>query len=221
MKGNIIIILFTLLVNCYGSDGDPGSTTYCRTIDGSSVFFDKKCEPRNEFLTQILSSPAVLRCLIPGRVVEIATNICYSSETLGIFYEITQTGDAMKYSRLNGNKISASDGKSIAAFDGAEFPKGDPDSTSGQVVSGAYFKKIFEFDPINRTFGKEIWNQDPNDLSNKQTVANRSSAQKNLLVPMATSVAKGIHWLVAVQAPRIAGYSLPEPAYFQLIEVKE
>jgi hypothetical protein len=216
-----IIVLSIFLVNCYGSDGDPGSTTYCRTIDGSSVFFDKKCQPRNELLNQFLYSPPVVRCLFPNRVINQTTNMCYAESSQRIFYEIKETVDGLTYSILGNNQISASDGKSIAVLDGAQVQVKSESINTGKLRAGQGFKKIYEFDPVSRSLGKILWNQDPNDPANAKIKESRVLSQKDLLVPMQTSKISGIKWIVGVSStvqnvlPDFQGH------FYQIMEVGE
>jgi hypothetical protein len=220
MRQYILTVFFLLLfVNCYGhaNDNDRSRSTYCELIEGSNIFSDKKCEPKDVLLRQLIYSPPVIRCLSPGRVINTLTRMCYPENSQRIFYNVKESGDLINYSILLENKISVNDGKYLAALNLTQSK-----SNEGQIRSNGNNQKVYEFDFENRALGKVLWYHDPNDPTNKDTVANRSISQKDLLVPMPTSAAKGVRWIVAVSsvfqnsfAEQITGH------YYQIIEVSE
>jgi hypothetical protein len=215
MKGFIVIILFTLLFSCYGDDDDPGSTTYCRTI--GKVGNDANCEKEDttfsEFNLQIFFFP-LFRCSLPARVIDQATNTCYGEVTNKMILEVSESDTSMTAFSLKENRISISDGKKVGSFCQIEREDSPPNFSNSS-------QKFYQFDPVDRKIGKVIWNQNPNEESNKEARDRRPANLRTNLIPMPTSTLQGINWIISVSTCRYSTSAGFNNYFYQIIEVTQ
>lgn len=211
MKGLAIIFLL-FMINCYGNDDDPGSTTYCRTI--GKVGNDAKCEKEDttfsEFNLQILYQN--LRCSAPSRVIERNTNICYPNASDNLVYEVNESETTLSRNRLTNNGVSTIEGKKIGSFCPRENE--DPFSDTFSIV-----QKFYQFDTETREIGKVIWSQDPNDEVNRSIKEKRNTSIQFKLVPMPTSILVGLKWIIT--SSRCTNGLTGINYFYQIIEVTQ
>ncbi len=212
----LVNILFIAFISCYGNDEeDPGSTTYCRTIGkvGNDVNCEKRDNTFSDFNLQYIFFP-ILRCSIPARVIDQSTNTCYGDFTGKMILEVTESETNMTASILRENRVSISDGKKIGSF----CQLGSEDSPPNFSI---FSQKFYQFDPESRIIGKEIWNQSPNEESNKQIRDRRPTKLKTNLIPMPTSTLQGLKWIISVSTCRYSTSIGFNNHSYQVIEVTQ
>jgi hypothetical protein len=218
MKGLIIIIIFTLLVSCYGNDDDPGSTPFCKTIGKARK--DEGCKRNPSIIeSSIINQLAgnVFRCADPKAVKDLVGN-CFNGETSTLFRKIEVANSTMTSNPFESKIIMKSEAISI----GSICNEGGNQLTS----EGTLEQSIFEYDPKTRSAIRVLRKQDPRLSENAEFIKNRDRSLNRHLVSLQVDTAIEALWIVTFSG--LIGYCYPQtlPAsstvnnYFQILEVK-
>lgn len=219
MKGLAGGIFLLFMINCYGNDDDPGSTTYCETI--GKVGKDKKCK-RNQneietYISNIIFGSAI-RCANPTSVRDLVGR-CFSDMSPDLIKSIDVTSTTMSSKVLKSNVISKSENIDIGSLCN--------ESKSPLDAKGSLEQSFFEYDPGTRSAIRVLRKQDPSLPENSELVKDRNSKLNGYIVPFRIDNTIKARWLVTFSG--LIGYCYPgqippgllQKNYFQIIEVKE
>jgi hypothetical protein len=221
MKGLVkLLILSIFLVNCYGSDGDPGSTTFCKTIGKARK--DEGCKRKLTFWEENIISVvagATSRCSDPNALRDLRGN-CFTENRYDLFQTIKIENGELKANVLNRSFISRAENLQIGSL------CQDPNHT-GVTSSGTHEQSIFSYDPKTRRAIQVLRYQDPSNPDNA-SITSQGSLNKKYLIPLEISNSFQPQWVVTFSG--LLGIcfntgrgpnNLGAKNYYQILEVKE